>query len=65
MDVGNSLVEDDLLEDARKIMDEAVKQRVKFYLPVDVVAAQTCSQDATMKFVTSQEIPQGWMGLDI
>lgn len=65
IDVGNSLVEDDLVEDARQIMDEAVKLRVKFYLPVDVVAAQTCSQDATMKFVTSQEIPQGWMGLDI
>ena len=65
IDVGNSLVEDDLLEDARQIMAEAMRLRVKFYLPVDVVAAQTCTQDATMKFVTSQEIPQGWMGLDI
>lgn len=65
VDVGNSLVEDDLLEDARKIMKKSAKLGVKFYLPVDVVAAQTCSQDAIMKFVTSQEIPRGWMGLDI
>ncbi len=38
---------------------------MKIYLPVDVVAAPTCSQDAPMKFVPVQEIPNGWMGLDI
>ena len=65
IDVGNSLVEDDLLDEARTIMEEAKRLGVKFYLPVDVVAAQTCTQEATMKFVTTQEIPQGWMGLDI
>ncbi|MHC3993770.1 phosphoglycerate kinase [Thiomicrolovo sp. ZZH C-3] len=64
-DVGNSLVEDDLLEEAQKIMDEARRRKVKFYLPVDVVAAQTFSADATSKLVSAQEIPQGWMGLDI
>jgi phosphoglycerate kinase len=64
-DIGNSLVEDDLIEEALKIMEEAKRLGVKFYLPVDVVAAQTCSSDSTMKFVTTQEIPKGWMGLDI
>ncbi len=64
-DIGNSLVEDDLIPEALKVMDEAKRLGVKFYLPVDVVAAQTCSQDSTMKFVTTQEIPKGWMGLDI
>lgn len=64
-DIGNSLVEDDLIPDALKIIDEAKRLGVKFYLPVDVVAAQTCSQDSTIKFVTTQEIPKGWMGLDI
>ncbi|WP_345986074.1 phosphoglycerate kinase [Sulfurimonas sp. HSL-1656] len=64
-DVGNSLVEDDLLDEAQKIMDEARRRKVKFYLPVDVVAAQTFSADATSKLVSAQEIPQGWMGLDI
>jgi len=64
-DVGNSLVEDDLLEEAQHIMDEARRRRVKFYLPVDVVAAQTFAADSVSKLVSAQEIPQGWMGLDI
>jgi phosphoglycerate kinase len=46
-------------------MDEARRRRVKLYLPVDVVAAQTFSGDSVSKLVSAQEIPQGWMGLDI
>lgn len=64
-DVGNSLVEDDLLGEAQHIMDEARRLGVKFYLPVDVVAAQTFSADSVSKLVTAQEIPSDWMGLDI
>ncbi len=64
-DVGNSLVEDDLLEEAQHIMDEARRRGVKFYLPIDVVAAQTFSADSASKVTSSQEIPKGWMGLDI
>ena len=63
--IGASLVEDDLLEDAQKIMDEAKKLGVKFYLPVDVIAAEKFAADAVSKIVTSQEIPDNWMGLDI
>jgi len=64
-DVGNSLVEDDLLDEAQHIMDEARRLGVKFYLPVDVVAAQTFAADSVSKVTSAQEIPQGWMGLDI
>ena len=64
-DVGNSLVEDDLLDEAQHIMDEARRLGVKFYLPVDVVAAQTFSADSVSKVTSAQEIPSGWMGLDI
>ncbi|WP_345976509.1 phosphoglycerate kinase [Sulfurimonas sp. HSL3-7] len=64
-DVGNSLVEDDLLEEAQHIMDEARRLGVKFYLPVDVVAAQTFAADSVSKVTSAQEIPKGWMGLDI
>lgn len=64
-DVGNSLVEDDLLEEAQHIMDEARRLGVKFYLPVDVVAAQTFAADSVSKVTSAQEIPSGWMGLDI
>ncbi len=63
--IGASLVEDDLLEDAKNIMQEAKKLGVKFYLPVDIVAAQRFSEDAPSKIVPAQEIPDEWMGLDI
>jgi len=64
-DIGASLVEDDLLEDAQHIMNEAKKLGVKFYLPVDVVAAEKFSADSVIKITTTQEIPDEWMGLDI
>ncbi len=64
-DIGASLVEDDLLEEAGRIMEEAKKLGVKFYLPVDVVAADKFSEDAISRIVSYQEIPSGWMGLDI
>jgi len=63
--IGASLVEDDLLQDAQNVMDEAKKLGVKFYLPVDVIAAEKFAADAVSKIVTAQEIPDNWMGLDI
>lgn len=64
-DIGASLVEDDLLEEAGRIMEEAKKLGVKFYLPVDLVVADKFSEDAISKIVSYQEIPSDWMGLDI
>ncbi len=64
-EIGNSLVEDDLLEDAKMIMQKAKNLNVKFYLPVDVVAATEFSNQAAIKYVPTQEIPKDWMGLDI
>lgn len=64
-EIGNSLVEDELLDEARNIMEKAKERGVKFYLPVDVVAAQEFSENTTVKFLPTQEIPKGWMGLDI
>ena len=63
--VGASLVEDDLMEESQHVMDEAKRLGVKFYLPVDVIAADKFSEDAVSKIVTAQEIPENWMGLDI
>lgn len=65
LDIGNSLVENELIPEALRVLEEAKRLGVKLYLPVDVVAAQTFSADSTMKFVTCQEIPKGWMGLDV
>jgi phosphoglycerate kinase len=64
-EIGNSLVEDDLLDEARTIMIKARKQGVKFYLPVDLVCASEFSEKGTAKYLPAQEIPSDWMGLDI
>lgn len=64
-EVGKSLVEDDLIPEAQKIMQEAKELGVKFYLPVDVVAAEEFSADSVSQLCSAQEIPAGWMGLDI
>ena len=63
--VGNSLVEDELIPEAIKIMEEAKELGVKFYLPVDVIAAEVFDSESFAKATTVQEIPKGWMGLDI
>ena len=64
-EIGNSLVEEDLLDEARTIMIKARKKGVKFYLPVDVIVAPEFSDTVPSKYVSSQEIPDNWMGLDI
>ena len=64
-EIGKSLVEEDLIPEALKIMEQAKTLGVKLYLPVDVVAAETFSAEAIAKIVTIQEIPKDWMGLDI
>ena len=65
IDIGKSLLEPDLVDEARKILEKGKKLGVKIYLPIDVVAADKISQDANSKFVTTLEIPKDWMGLDI
>ncbi len=64
-DVGDSLVEDSMLDFAREIKQRAVARGVKFYLPVDCVVAPSKDPSAEAKLVPVQEIPKGWTGLDI
>ena len=64
-EIGNSLLEEDLLDEARTVMIKARKQGVKFYLPVDVVCSAEFSEEGIAKYLPAQEIPAGWMGLDI
>ncbi len=64
-EIGNSLVEDELLDEARTVMIKARKKGIKFYLPVDVIVAPEFSDTVPSKYVTTQEIPDDWMGLDI
>ncbi len=65
LEIGNSLVEDDMLEFARGIQEHAFSRGVKFYLPVDCVVAHSREPGAETKIVPVQEIPKGWYALDI
>jgi len=64
-EIGDSLLEPDMLELAQNIMLKLRQNNVKFYLPVDCVVAQTVEAGAETKIVTTQEIAKGWRALDI
>jgi phosphoglycerate kinase len=63
--IGNSLVENERLDTALKILEEAKKKGVKLYIPVDSVASQTFSNDGPVQTFGKEGIADGWMGLDI
>lgn len=63
--IGNSLVEDDKQDLALKILEAAKNKGVQIHLPVDSVIADSFSELANTEVVPVDEIPDGWMGLDI
>lgn len=62
--VGNSICEDDKQELALDILKQAESKGVKVHLPVDVIAADSFSNDANTQVVDIKNIPDGWEGLD-
>lgn len=62
--VGASLVEDSMLEVARRVEAKALARGVSLVLPVDAVVAQS-SRAKTTQIVPVERMPEGWMGLDI
>ena len=65
LNVGKSLVEDDKLDLARALEAKAKEKGVQLLLPTDVVVADNFSPDANAQIVDINNIPDGWMGLDI
>ncbi len=63
--IGSSLVEDDYLETAQKILETAEKENVKVFLPQDSVNADSFSDEAERKISRADHIEEGWMGLDV
>ncbi|NJK55416.1 MAG: phosphoglycerate kinase [Pleurocapsa sp. SU_5_0] len=63
--VGKSLVEEDKLELAKSLEAKAKEQGVELLLPTDVVVADNFAPDANARTVSINDIPDGWMGLDI
>ena len=65
INVGKSLVEEDKLELAKSLESKAKEQGVDLLLPTDVVVADNFAADANSQTVSIENIPDGWMGLDI
>lgn len=63
--VGNSICEHDKISLAKDIMSKAREKSVKFLVPVDNVVGKEFSQNTEYRTVSSDSIPQGFMGLDI
>ena len=62
--IGDSICEDDKMELALEILKKAKEKGVQIHIPVDVVAADSFSNDANTQIVDVNEIPNGWQGLD-
>ncbi|WJQ81040.1 phosphoglycerate kinase [Brevibacillus brevis] len=63
--IGASLCEDDKLDLARTLMEQAKERGVQLLMPVDVVVADRFAADAEKQVVAIDAIPEGWMALDI
>ena len=64
-EIGTSICEDDKVELAKEMMNKAKAKGINFLIPVDNVVATEYSADSEWKIVDSDDIPEGWMGLDI
>ena len=62
--VGDSICEDDKMDLALDILKKAKAKNVQVHLPVDVLAADSFSNDAKTQIVDVDKIPDGWQGLD-
>ena len=64
-EIGTSICEEDKIELASGLLAKAKEKGVNFLLPVDNIVATEYKEDAEHKYVPSDNIPEGWMGLDI
>jgi len=63
--VGSSLVEADRIETALNVIESAKKKGIKLYIPCDTIIADAFNNDANRKACAINDIPDGWLGLDI
>ncbi|MBS1496487.1 MAG: phosphoglycerate kinase [Bacteroidetes bacterium] len=63
--IGNSLCEDDRLQTALEILEKAKQKNVSIHLPETSIIADKFAADANTKDCPSDQVPDGWMGLDI
>ena len=62
---GDSLVEEEGIELAGRVLERAEGSRCELALPVDLVLGRECSADTERRQLDGVAVPDGWMGLDI
>ncbi len=65
LEMGKSLVETEQLENAKSIMAEARRRRMRFMLPTDVLVAAQVHHRAPREVVSVNAVPKDWMVVDI
>lgn len=65
LEVGGSLVEDNLIGTAKDILEQAEKTGMSLLLPIDCIVADKFEATANSQLVKVENIPSGWLGLDI
>lgn len=63
--VGTSIYEEEKIEDAKQIVQAVMLKGVNLFLPTDVMVADGFSNEAQFQIVAADDVPKGWMGLDI
>ncbi len=63
--IGTSLLEEDRIPYAKEMLEKAQAKGVRLLLPLDIVITETFSNDVASRLVAADQIPEGWMGLDI
>jgi len=64
-DTGNSLVEEEGVESARRVLEEAESSDTILELPEDLVAGREFDADTETRELNGVDVPEGWMGLDV
>ena len=64
-EIGTSICEDDKVDLAKELLEKAEAKGVKFLLPIDNVIGKEYDENTEFQYVKSDNIPDGWMGLDI
>jgi phosphoglycerate kinase len=65
LETGNSLVEEEGIELARKALEKAESSDCRILLPLDIVAGKEFAADTERRDLAGVEVPEGWMGLDV
>jgi phosphoglycerate kinase len=63
--VGASLVEEEMVKRAKRVLEKAIEHNTEVFLPLDSICGDRFSKDANFEISNSSQIQNGWMGLDI